>query len=101
MHLQQFGFTIMAFKFFHTPKPKKFNYNPRFYDERKEELENLKKKYNVKENSKEDYMLGFKDRLHYNWSQKKKESKREQSSTLRLILIIAVLVALTYWLIYS
>ena len=30
---------------FYTPKPKQFHYKPRFYDPKKEELENLQSKY--------------------------------------------------------
>ena len=39
--------TIMAFgfKFWHTPEHRVFHYEPRYYDERKEKLEELYKKY--------------------------------------------------------
>lgn len=32
----------MALTFFKTPKPKSFNYNPRYYDKKREELERKK-----------------------------------------------------------
>ena len=32
----------MAFAFFNTPKPRQFQYRPRYYDERKERLEKMK-----------------------------------------------------------
>ena len=40
----------MKISFFYTPKPRQFNYNPRFYDPEREKFEDLKAKYKLKNN---------------------------------------------------
>ena len=40
----------MKISFFYTPKPRQFNYSPRFYDPEREKFEDLKAKYKLKNN---------------------------------------------------
>ena len=40
----------MKISFFYTPKPRQFNYNPRFYDPEREKFEDLKARYKLKNN---------------------------------------------------
>lgn len=74
------GFTVR--------KPKPFSYKPLYYDERKEELENLKKKYN-NEGKTEGVSEEFKDRLRSAWKIKEKRTGNISRTTLLIYLALA------------
>lgn len=74
-----------------------FDYKPRYYDERKERLEKIKKKYentksntvpNISENNK-DFVTLKKGQLRNTW--KKTKSSGDYNSTLRIAIIVAIL----------
>lgn len=72
-----------------------FDYKPRYYDERKERLQNLEEKYHGK-NKKEDDIPRIrisKNNLKNDWV-KNKRSATDRSSNLRLAIILAILVGL-------
>ncbi|MEE4196582.1 MAG: hypothetical protein V2I54_02970 [Bacteroidales bacterium] len=93
----------MAIKFFHTPKNKKFNYTPRYYDEEKEELERrirqIKRELGVKDLDESDkpYIPHIKGQMRGVFKRKHEEKKRANS---RLIIILIILLALVYFLLY-
>ena len=92
----------MIIKFFHTPKPRKFKYNPHYYDERKEELNRLKKEYGIiKDDGSEDYRARLRQKIESNWRRRRVTSSRERSSSIRLVLILAALMLLAYWFFYK
>ena len=69
----------MLFSFFKQRKNKTYNYTPRYYDERKERLENLKKKHGLIEDETENKSyrgVNFRDQ----WKQ---ESKLQSHLTLQ------------------
>ncbi len=72
-----------------------FNYKPRFYDLRKERLENLKEKYSEKnaEKNKEYNITLTKNNLKTDWA-KTKKSNADSKANVRLALIIAILVGI-------
>jgi len=78
--------------FFKLQKNKKFSYTPRYYDERKERLENLKKEYSDEETTAEQRMRG-----------KFKRASRQtmpglfSGATLRTFLILGILVLIVYY----
>jgi len=76
-----------------------FNYKPRYYDERKERLENLKKKYETKNTDSEDIpkISLSKDNLRSDW-QRHKKSVANKNVNRRLAIIIAVLVGILAYL---
>ncbi len=84
---------IVAFR---TPKPKPFSYKPRFYDEKKERLENLRKKYE-NNNSGEGISPDFRERLRASWKIKEKRTGNISKVTL---LIYAALVAFILYYIF-
>lgn len=79
-------------------KHKSFEFKPRYYDERKERIEDLRRKYGQKEssNSKAD-----RERLREDLSTKWHGNRQTKvnSSNRTLLLIIVALLALTYYLI--
>jgi len=72
-----------------------YNYKPRYYDERKERLEQLKEKYKNKDHSTSDLpkISLSKDQLRSSWTRHKKLSPN-RSVNIRLAVIIAILVGL-------
>ncbi|WP_445725585.1 hypothetical protein [Flavobacterium sp.] len=76
-----------------------FDYKPRYYDERKERLQNLDKKYHGdSDSSEENFKLRLtKNNLKNDWV-KNKRSATDKSSNLRLALIIAILVGIVAYI---
>lgn len=83
----------MAFKIFHRPKPRQFHYNPLYYNEQKEKIEQLKQQ--MAGNTAGEYKkYEFKSQLQSKW---RRESRRNsQTSNIRLVLIILALLLITY-----
>lgn len=73
-----------------------FNYKPRYYDERKERLEQLKNKYDSENNPELDETTRIrltKNNLKSDWIRAKK-STADRNTALRLAIIIAILVGI-------
>ena len=72
-----------------------FNYKPRYYDERKERLKNLKKKYENKENVTDDIptITLTKDNLKSDW-QRHKKLTTDRGANRRVAIIITILVGI-------
>ncbi len=85
---------MLRFRIFKLPRAKQYNYIPVYYDERKEKKENQMNDES-KDNSYESRIKGsFKRKT--NTIDKKDAFK----SNLRLIIIIAILSALAFYLLY-
>jgi len=76
-----------------------FDYKPRYYDERKERLQNLEEKYhgNKQENGKAPKLTLSKNNLKNDWV-KNKRSATDKSTNLRLAIIIAILVGIVAYI---
>ena len=73
-----------------------FDYKPRYYDERKERLKELDKKYHSKKGDADDseYEISLsKHNLRSDWM-KQKKSASDRGTTLRLAIILAILVGI-------
>lgn len=77
--------------------PRAFQLKPRYYDERKERIEELKKKYEGKHVPVSTD--GFREKINDKW--RADRSKGARSSNMRLIVIIAILFLLTYLILLS
>lgn len=75
---------------FNTRKPRRFAYKPLYYDERKEELENLKKKYS--EAAPDGISPNFRDRLHASFHGKEKKKGNISKVTLLVYFVVASLI---------
>lgn len=90
---------MALFKFFHTPKPKGFNYTPVYYDPEKEEREKRKRKYEGGGQNEQGAMEErMRDRFERTRSQKR--GKQVMRSNIRLSLILLVLLFLTYFMFF-
>jgi len=88
----------MAIRFFYLPKGRKYNYQPRYYDERKEELERRKKRIDRElgldsEATKDMYIPNIKGQMRKHLKVRKKARK---ASSIRMLIILAVLLLITY-----
>ena len=93
----------MAFFNFNTPKPKRFNYRPLYYDERKERLEKMKAQAEAElaaektaTNATGSLQRGFlsRNRAKSKWHR----GKTEQKSALRFFIILAALLGILYFI---
>jgi len=92
MHLSKFGI-------FKTRAPKGFEFNPRYYNERKDRIDKLEKKFRAeKERSKNDssHSTRLKDEMNAQWG-REHVSRQGKFARQRLLIILAVLgLALVY-----
>lgn len=88
----------MAITFFKTPKNKKFDYRPIYYDAKKEEME---KKYGKtgKKSGEAGYEADLRERMQAKW-RRRSATRDSQSSNKRLILIIVGLAIAVYFLLF-
>ncbi|MGM0496690.1 MAG: hypothetical protein ACQESJ_02110 [Bacteroidota bacterium] len=95
----------MAIQFFYLPRGKKYNYIPRFYDEQKEELEKRKRVIDaeLRREGKEGledgiYIPNIKGKMK---SQMKAVRKQKRSSNIRMLIILAFLLLLSYLILFA
>jgi hypothetical protein len=93
----------MAIRFLHTPKNKQFNFKPRYYNEQKEELdrrvEQIKKEMGFSDDDpQKPYVSSIKKGEMRGYFKKNVEQKRK--SSLRFIIILIILFAIVYFLLY-
>ena len=75
-----------------------FDYKPRYYDERKERIENLKQKYADEESDGEISKIKLtKNNLKSDWIKNKKFASN-RGTTIRLAIIITILVGIVVYL---
>jgi len=86
-------------KAFKSRKHYVFDYKPRYYDERKERIENLKLKYSGKDSEVVDTtrMSFSKNNLKNEWV-KNKRLASSKGTTIRLAVIITILVGIVVYL---
>ena len=85
-------------KAFKSRKHYVFDYKPRYYDERKARIENLKLKYSHKGSEADTTKIHFtKNNLKNEWV-KNKRLASNRNSTIRLAIIITILVGIVVYL---
>jgi (p)ppGpp synthase/HD superfamily hydrolase len=87
--------------FFKTPKPKQFNYIPRYYDQRKEEMEERKKRIAQElglDNNSNNYITNIKGKMRHIYQLKKNESRK---SNFRILIILIFLMLLLYLMFFK
>lgn len=85
-------------------EPQRFEYRPRYYDERKERLDRKKELYrraHEGELTEEERRAMFKDNLRDNWSRGQMRQSQIRWSNYRVIFLVALLLALGYFIFYG
>ena len=86
--------------FFKQNQHKRFEYSPRFYDERKERLEEIRKKYSESGEAKKFSSEGFRMRMSSEW-RSGSSRKSSRGTNMRLILIVMALILLSYLILFN
>lgn len=87
---------ITAFKRF---QPKHFEYRPLYYDERQEELDQIKQQY---ENPEEAQKIeAIRERIQRRWNIHRNHKNKTKSSNPRLVLYLIIIMAFVYVLFFS
>jgi hypothetical protein len=88
----------MKFVTFRTPKAKRFNYNPRFYDPEKEELEQKKAAMGLE--STVSHRENLRLQMSRRWHKNKKDVGRSRNSLLISYSIYAIIILGGIYLIF-
>ena len=92
----------MKFRFLNkTIKNQRFNYNPMYYDERKERLNRKKEQYQKLENdtmSESERRELFRENLKDGFSRANYRQTQRKNSNMRIIILIALMLALGYFI---
>jgi hypothetical protein len=91
----------MISSFFKSRKPKRFDFKARYYDENKEEMEERYARIKSELEGSENIGAYRRTDFRSQWTKRKKTSTFERKSNLRLVLIFAILCALSYILLYT
>ena len=86
-------------KFMKVNKHKSFEYTPRFYNERRERIEKMKKAYS--EDEDQDGMFRrerLRENMHSSWGLGETHSRQSKAANVRLIIILAALLLATYFI---
>ena len=89
----------MLFSFFKQHRNKTYNYTPRYYDERKERLDDLKKKHGLVEagdNGKTHTRRSFRDDWKQNSKIQSNKNSRIRFLVILVFLLLAAYIALNY-----
>lgn len=97
--------TGMKFKFLNnTLQNRKFDYNPRYYDERKERLQKRRHQFERMESgemSDEERRDMLRESMRGEWQRADYRQQQQKAANIRIIILVAVLFALGYFLFYG
>ena len=89
-------------RFMKVNRNKKFDYTPRYYDERKERLDKLVKRYQKDDQqldtSSAEYRAKIKARIEQNWELNSATASHSRAANIRLILILGALLLAAYYI---
>lgn len=88
-------------KFMKVNSHKKYGYVPRYYNERKERLNAMISQYEDDgryEPDSAEYRARMKQRMERSWNLNTEHAAQSRSANIRLIIILAALIAVTYFI---
>ena len=89
----------MKIVFFKIPKPKRFAYPPRYYNEEKERLERRKKELDRYSNGKN---LDFETNVRENWKRFRKSDKdRQKKANMSVLMYLIIAAILIYFVFFA
>jgi hypothetical protein len=86
--------------FFKQNQHRRFEYSPRFYDERKERIEEMRKKYGGEESAEKFSSTNFRMRMNSEW-RNSGSRKGSRGTSLRLVVIVLALFLISYLILFS
>lgn len=96
----------MKFRFLNSKlsEPQRFEYRPRYYDERKERLERKKAMYRSAEEgtlTEEERRSMLKENIRDNWARGHHRQNQLRWANFRVLILVAVLLALGYFVFFG
>ena len=89
----------MGFYMFHTPKPRKFNYVPRYYDPNQDALEKKKAAMGLDSKLSEEEKRRIRIRKGFGYAQEEMEEKRQSGfKGIRNVVFIGSILLLVYFI---
>jgi len=88
----------MKLVFFRTPKPRRFDYKPLYYDKEKEEREQRKKELGIIDST--DHMDKFKADLQRKWRYER-QAKKQRTSELRTVIYVMIVGFFVYLIFFT
>ena len=86
-------------KFMKVNRHKRFDYTPRYYDERKERIKKMQKAYSEEDNlTITEQEARLRDKMHSAWQFEKSYTQQSKAANIRLIIILVVLLLATYFI---
>lgn len=87
-------------QFIKVNRNKRYNYTPRYYDERKERLETLASKYREEKDEADTatYRAQIKQRIEQSWDMNASSANAARSANVRLLIILVALLAGSYFI---
>ncbi|HSW67238.1 MAG TPA: hypothetical protein VLH16_01520 [Bacteroidales bacterium] len=89
----------MNIVFFKRQKPRNFSYNPLYYDEKKEELEQVRQKYN--QTSTESMPDRMRVQLERSWRNRRSRQNSTQTPPVRILIYLAVVAIMIYFIFFA
>lgn len=88
----------MKVTFVKTPKPKRFAYPSRYYNEEKERLEQRKKDLGLSEDGKSD----FRSQVSNNWKRfRKSDQARKRRAEVSVLIYLVIVAILVYFIFFN
>lgn len=86
-------------KFMKVNKHKRFEYTPRFYNERKERLKKMKEAYSDEaDGDAVQRRERLRENMHSTWGLESAHTKQSRAANIRLVIILALLLLGTYFI---
>lgn len=79
-------------------KHARFDYTPRYYDERKERIKMIQKAYSDVESTSTEQQARLRDKMQSAWQIDKSYGKQSRAANIRLIIILIALLLATYFI---
>lgn len=89
----------MNIVFFKRQKPRNFTYNPLYYDERKEELDQIRQKH--KQTTPESSPERIRVQLERSWRHRRNRQTSAQTPPVRILIYLAVVAIMIYFIFFA
>ena len=95
----------MKFKFLNnTLQNRKFDYNPRYYDERKDRLQKRKEEFERMESSEitpEERREMLRENMRGEWMRADYRQQQQKAANMRIVILVLVILGLGYFILYG
>jgi len=87
---------MMKFFSFKTEKPKQFEYKPRYYDEREETLDPLRREMGLSDG--QNHSDRMRARMQHEWNRRQESQRRQRSNVMKLTIMVGLAVLVLWFM---